>query len=234
MPRSDTLSRLFDRSVAVATDRQAWLQTRIGALDWAFDLASGTMTFTDPETGDQLVSPCQVLGTESEESNTWLWAWANDWSDLPLGLLTAARLMNTIGQEQQVPEFVTATMSLEHADGATMALIASAAYGGAGWYRAGYEGGALYVLLMAEELIEPPVPPMIRLGTGWAQTLAAVGEEITDQRDALRAYAVRLGLRPDDGTDTVRIRGAEGEASVMFDAEGRTTSIRVEAQPFGQ
>ncbi|MEZ4668394.1 MAG: hypothetical protein R3E39_10805 [Anaerolineae bacterium] len=48
----------------------------IGTDGWATNLDTGTITF-----GGNYQFPIQVLGTESEQAGTWLWA--NDESNVP-------------------------------------------------------------------------------------------------------------------------------------------------------
>ena len=58
-------------------ERQLHLSDIAGKGDWHFDLSTSTLSF------DNLYQwHAQLLGTESQASNTWLWAWANaDTSD---------------------------------------------------------------------------------------------------------------------------------------------------------
>jgi len=68
-----SLHRLFSVHAASVLERQLRLGTLIGDQhQWTFDMASGRLQFNE-----QHSFPVQLLGSESEESNTWLWAWAN-------------------------------------------------------------------------------------------------------------------------------------------------------------
>src|SRR5689334_8151902 len=114
------LEYLFVHSVAAAFDKQLYLADIIGDLDWHFDLASGRLAF-----GQHLHWQTQLLGTESEDTGTWLWAWANPTSDMPEPLLTMARRLRGIGAENHIVEFTEAQSSLDDIDGHTLALVAS-------------------------------------------------------------------------------------------------------------
>ena len=57
----------------VAFDRQLLLADLIGDRPWTYDLQSGTLTF-----GDRFAWHAEILGNESEEGGTLLWAWANE------------------------------------------------------------------------------------------------------------------------------------------------------------
>ena len=61
-----------------AFDRQLLFAELVADLPWAYDLQTGTLSF-----GDSYQWHAEILGTESEESGTWLWAWANEGSDIP-------------------------------------------------------------------------------------------------------------------------------------------------------
>ncbi|MCO4770084.1 MAG: hypothetical protein KDA24_08655 [Deltaproteobacteria bacterium] len=233
MAWSPPLRRMFDRSIGVALDRQSWLANRIGDATWGFDMATGLMRFDDPKTGAVITTACQVLGTESAETETWLWAWANEASGIPTSLIETARALGQVGSERGVPEFSAPSLDLADVDGHTLAVVASAAHAVAGYYRAPYDGGALYVLLSGPELVEEaPPPPMIRFVTGWARVNSAVPDQLSEPRVALAAYAQHLGLETTDLTaDIVEVRGRGGAARVHLDALGRTMQIEASAAP---
>jgi hypothetical protein len=70
-----------------ALGRQLLLADLVGDLDWAYDLPTGLLSC-----GDRYRWPAEVLGTESEETGTWLWAWANAAGNVPPEPQAAARL----------------------------------------------------------------------------------------------------------------------------------------------
>ncbi len=230
---SPGLRRLFDRAIGVALDRQSYLADRIGDWDWSVSLQDGEMTFTDPTSGEQLRTSIQILGTESELSDTWLWGWANEASGIPLPLLTIGRALGQVGSDRGIPEFSAPSLSRGDVDGHTLSCIASAAYPVAGYYRAPHDGGALYVLLTGPELVEPPpFSTLVRFSTGWPRVLSAKGEHITEPRTALAAYAKHLGLQVDEETPNhVVVSGPRGAARVTFDADDRTLEIQAQALP---
>lgn len=230
---SPGLRRLFDRAIGVALDRQSYLADRIGDWDWSVSLQDGEMTFTDPTSGEQVSTSIQILGTESELSDTWLWGWANEASGIPLPLLTIGRALGQVGSDRGVPEFSAPSLSREAVDGHTLACVASAAHPVAGYYRAPYDGGALYVLLTGPELVEPPpFSALVRLTTGWPRVLSVMADRISEPRAALKAYVKHLGLQVDEETsDSILISGPKGAARVRFDADDRTLEIQAHAAP---
>jgi hypothetical protein len=142
---------LFEHSAAVALEQQWALSKLIGDHDWWLDLDGGTITF-----GEQTFS-VQVLGSESDSSETWLWAWANTQLDIPTHLLTAVRSMYEYGIREGVPEFTTGQLDLKQVTGHQLALVASRLCHADCYYRGPYDGGAVFVLIEA---------PLLRTSTG--------------------------------------------------------------------
>ena len=67
------LSHLFSLYAASTLDKQRTLMDLIGEKHrWDFDMKSGEIAFNGKHK-----FPVQIIGTESHQSNTWLWAWAN-------------------------------------------------------------------------------------------------------------------------------------------------------------
>src|SRR5262245_46505624 len=112
-----TFADLFARHVGSATARQLALGDVLGERSWAVDVRGGTATF------DELTFPVQLLGTEAEGDNSWLWAWANEASSLPESILRSARQLRAIGHERG-PEFlVTPGFSLDDMSGHQVAMV---------------------------------------------------------------------------------------------------------------
>lgn len=71
-PPLDPISRLLMEHGLPALDKQLHLNDLVGEADWLVNQDAGTITF-----GGEKVCPAQVLGTQSDASGTWQWAWAN-------------------------------------------------------------------------------------------------------------------------------------------------------------
>src|SRR6266545_4298795 len=125
---------------ASALARQTAFADFLGERGWGVDIAAGTVTF-----GHDLRFQIQVLGTESEVDRTWLWAWANPQS-IPPGLLRAAEWLRDYGLRNQIQELSQASLSLDHADGHLLAMLAAGVTGRC-YYRGPYDGGALFFLV---------------------------------------------------------------------------------------
>lgn len=119
----------------------------LGDHDWQLDLEAGTIAFNRRHT-----FPIQVLGTESEISGTWLWAWANDISPIPSHLLQAANQLRTLGIQEHIPEFSNAELALDRTQGHQLAMVAIGVGQSSCYYRCAYDGGAAFVLIDAPDI----------------------------------------------------------------------------------
>ena len=90
----------------VAFKQQLHLGDLVGDLPWAFDVPTGTLSFGD------LHWHAQILGTESHQTNTWLWAWANTGSNLPPALIQASLQMKQSWRTAEHPRTDPAATSL--------------------------------------------------------------------------------------------------------------------------
>jgi len=97
------LSDLFDRHAAASWDKQQALAALVGKHSWQLDSENGVITFNE-----RLKFPVQILGTESDVSNSWLWAWANKVSPLPATLLASANELRALGEREGIAELTQA------------------------------------------------------------------------------------------------------------------------------
>ncbi len=75
--RTEQLWTLYEQYALETFAKQMHLMTLVGEADWQFDTDTGTLEFSN---GYRWKG--QLLGSESRESFTWLWAWANQASNL--------------------------------------------------------------------------------------------------------------------------------------------------------
>ena len=133
---------LFEEYGVLSFENQLHLADLVGKSKWRFDLRSGVLVF------DDFSVPVQILGTVSEYSQTWLWAWANAESNIPPPLLAASQRMRSFGEENSVVEFSEPEIDVAPFDkGHILAMIAAGLLGAAAYYRAPYEGGAAFLLI---------------------------------------------------------------------------------------
>ncbi|MEU8071636.1 MULTISPECIES: DUF6882 domain-containing protein [unclassified Micromonospora] len=218
-----TFDRLFAEHVGTGLARQLALADLLGERDWQLDVPDGTVTF-----GNDLRYRVQLLGTESHDDGTWLWAWANEASNLPPALLHLAGWLREYGHRQQVAELTEPTFPLRRADGHRLALLASGLTGRC-YYRGPYDGGAVFFHLDdAPPQITAPVRPE-RVPTVLAQVLQSFPVE---HRVTVEAFLHQQGWRLDRAPMSVTAQSQDGSVlRVDFDAMGRVSNMSGTVSP---
>lgn len=222
---SPSMQELFTKHAVSSFEKQLRLADVVGEESWGFDKASGTLRF-----GDSIEYRVQILGTESHGTETWLWAWANEASNIPPAHLAAANRLRAYGEEQGIAELTTAMVSLDTLDGHTAGMIASGVADGNAYYRCPYDKGAMFVLI-TDSLTDPPIEAdVIRTTRAIAETFSIF--EIANQRQATLAYLRQREIEVQDEGPTVR---AISEGATLFTAKfdelNRLTSIEATAGP---
>src|SRR5512143_1441503 len=98
MPSSKNFQAYLERYALLSLEKQDKLESLIGAHLHELDLDAGTIRF------DALQFPVQVVGTESYNTLTWLWAWADEQAELPANLIQSAVQLRSWGTEADIPE----------------------------------------------------------------------------------------------------------------------------------
>jgi hypothetical protein len=109
---SSALQSPSTRCIAFSLDLQLFFSDMIEDYDWQYDFESGLLAF-----GNQYRWQALLLGTESEASGTWLWAWANEASNIPAHLLVASLALKAYGEQHGIPELTTPQLPLDQIDG---------------------------------------------------------------------------------------------------------------------
>ena len=124
---------------------------RVAAEDIAeMDLDAGVLRFPDFQ------FPFQVLGTESDNSLSWLWAWADEQTEVPEELLRCSLQMKSWGEKEGIDACVVPSVDLHTADGIVFSLIASAVCEASCYYHDAYQGGGLFLLLFGDIIDRQP------------------------------------------------------------------------------
>lgn len=218
-----TFDRLFAEHVATGLARQLALGDLIGERGWQLDLTSGTVMF-----GDDLRYRVQLLGTESHDDGSWLWAWANEESNLPPAVLHLCGWLREYGHSQGVAEFTEPTFALGRADGHRLALLASGLTGRC-YYRGPYPGGAVFFHL-------DDAPPQITAPVRPERALSVLGQVIqsfpVDHRIAVESFLRQQSWRLDPAPTSVIAQHADGSTlRVDFDTLGRVSNMSGTVSP---
>lgn len=214
MPSFD---QLFAEHVATGLARQLALGDLIEDRGWQLDLGTGTVTF-----GDDLRYQIQLLGTESHGDGTWLWAWANEASNLPPALLRLCGWLRDHGRREGIAELTEPTFPLDRADGHRLALLASGLTGRC-YYRGPYPGGALFFHL-------DDAPPEITAPVLPERALSVLGQVIqtfpVDHRVAVESFLRQQSWRVEAAPAALLAQHASGSTlQVDFDTLGRVSNM---------
>lgn len=188
-PKQVTFTSLMTRYALASLDKQLHLQELFGKeRGWSFDLATSTLTFDE-------MPPyhIQLIGTESEQSKTWLWAWANTESNIPSLAMQSVQQLRAFGEKYAIKQFTAAEILVTDQDnGFNFCLIASGVLGADSFYRAAYDGGALYMLI--QEPAYPRTAENILMRVSRVVPLALDKLNLPDARAACYYYLTWYGL----------------------------------------
>jgi uncharacterized protein DUF6882 len=211
--------------VAASFDKQRHLAEFVGELNWHFDVTSGLLSF-----GEQCRWQVQILGTEADDSQTWLWAWANEESGIPTGLLGSALVLRMLGEAQGIPELAEPEVLLSEVNGHILAMIGSGVCRADAYYRCPYDGGAAFVLIKDENFPRCTEPPLAHIASVFPQAIASL--DIPDHKLALTGYLEYYGLAFEEvETQVVVKEESEPVLTASFDELNRLTKLEATIKP---
>jgi hypothetical protein len=207
----------FSRYVASAMTRQLALADLIEDREWAVDINAGTVTF-----GGDLRYPIQLLGTEAEGDQSWLWAWANTQSNIPPQLLKAGSWLRAYGQQHGIAELTEANLPLDHADGHLLSMV-SGGLTRQCYYRGPYQGGALFFLVEQVPDALATVAPQ-RVLTVLTQVLQM--SYPVNHRLMVESFFAELNYQVSTHAASITGHHPAGSLTVSFDGSGRVENIQ--------
>ena len=220
-----TFADLVDRYIGLSFRKQLALADFLGKHSFQVSLSKGTVDFGKGPGlfGKRRVYPIQVLGTEAEDSGTWLWAWANEASHIPAGLLEAVGRVRSYGEAKGVAELTTAQLPSREYPGHLLSLVASGIAGADAYYRGPYLGGAAFFLVGGTPLAQPVPTPQERI----ARVLMEVISNFDVQHRAMaRSYLKAEGFRLDEDGSVLSAAGPAGQSlRIEFDDQGRIANV---------
>jgi len=183
----NALTEYLEKYALISLEKQEKLARLIdGQMVVNVDFDAGRLHFSDgPE------FRFQVLGTESDNTLNWLWAWAEEQEDINADLLTSALQMKEWGAKAGIPECIVPSVDLEKADGHILSLIASEVCAASCYYQDSYDGGASFLLLFGGELERQPGFDVAGLSRQFSNLLALYD---LNHRNAFVSYLQAKGL----------------------------------------
>lgn len=140
---------LLERYCGIVLERQqSFYNEVIGNRDWNVDIDRESIRF-----GDDLEFKMQIIGTFSFSSETWLWSWANEASNLPPNLVQNALQLKQYGETHHISEFTEGSFDYSEEDLHKMGIIATGFCKADAYYLANYGQGVM-VLTITDERIK--------------------------------------------------------------------------------
>lgn len=195
---------LFIRHGAASYDKQIYLRAMYGKTGWGFDLNTGVLAFRRPHEAP-LQLAVEVLGTESEDTNTWLWSWAN--AGVPPTLTASAMQLKQLGEAQGIPEFTKAELDITAAvNPQRIGLVAAGVLRASCFFHAPYPRGALYLLIKDSKYKRSVTRPVRRVVRAFPLFLSR--HFVSDQRAAFLNYLQFYRLNVIEAGNRVLAAGA--------------------------
>ena len=214
--KSDYLS-LLSLSVGAAISRQKKMgELVIGASGWNVDVRNRRIKFGENE------FDCGIIGSESYQSSTWLWGWANTESGVPEICFAPSRRAKRALPE--CAEFSTGKFMLDEVHtGHNLSMITVAvSEKNACYYRCPYDGGALFVQIdgLPESVFAP-----ISLDNLAREFLEIIGSFYCDHKLTAAGFLHQNGYSFEDGGDF--LSASDGSRTLRFDFENTDELFRV-------
>jgi hypothetical protein len=208
----------------LSLEKQEKLAHLLGEYSMELDFESGIIRFTDG-----LEFPFQVLGTESDNSLTWLWAWAGEQTEVPDDLMRSSLQMRAWGEQEGIPECTRPSVDLNKADGHFFSLIASEVCGASCYYQDAYEGGGLFLLLFGHAIDQQPDFTVAGLTRQFSSLLSLYD---FNHRNAFRSYFSMKKLSFTEHASFIVTELESGEdVRANFDSAGKLISINGKNMP---
>ncbi|ERJ57474.1 DUF6882 domain-containing protein [Sphingobacterium paucimobilis] len=209
---------LLEQYGGIALEKQLDFGELIGDNNWNVDMTAGTISF-----GDSLSFPLQVLGTFSHSSETWLWAWANQQSDLPDSIQQNALQLKKYGDDNDFgllrnPRFDFSTNELH-----ILGIIATGLCHADAYYIADYGQGAMLLTITDSRIKQVRHDIHDRVRVVFPQLISQF--EI-DHQNALRSYLRTKGYTIEETKTTLTATKDSDIIRAEFDDLSRLTNLQ--------
>ncbi len=174
----------------------------------------------------------QILGTESHETNTWLWAWANAASNLSPLLIHASLEMKRFGEEQAIPELTQPKLALSaDNNGHVLSMIASGICNADAYYHGPYDGGAVFLLIKDDNFPRSTEYLLAHLPHAFPTKQSRLSQSLTIG-SALTSYLDQCGiLYRSEGNAVIVEEAGETVLTATFDNLKRLAKLTAAMSP---
>ncbi len=218
------INEYFEQYALISCEKQEKFDRLVGEHFAEFDLDAGVLKIDN-----ELAFPFQVLGTQSDNTLTWLWAWSEEHEEVQRDHLTAAGKLKEWGSEKGIDEFSLPEVDIERADGTMISLIAAEVCKASCYYRDVYEGGAVFVLLSGAVIDRQPEFEL----SGFMRSFTElVSRYDFNHRNAVLSYLrIKMLSFIEDGERITGKLGSGEELRMEFSSSGSVRSINGESVP---
>jgi len=178
---------LLERYVALGFEKQVDFSELINGKSWDADLTRGTINF-----GYDLEFPLQIIGSFSYSVNTWLWAWANNQSNLPEDLLKDVKQLKAYGVKHKIDQLRNSEYSFKQEDLHRLGLIAVGMFDADGYYFADYGSGIMLMTVKSNEIKKHRKDFHYRIFTTFPQVISNFN---VDHKNTLISYLKAKGYQ---------------------------------------
>ena len=213
-----TVTSYLEKYALVSLEKQEKLTRLIGEHAVETDTDTGMLRFPGI-----IEVPIQVLGTESDNTLTWLWAWADEQAEMPADLLKSSSKLKEWGMHEGIHEFIVPSVDINNVDGHVLSLIASEVCKASCYYKDPYDGGALFLLLFSDLINRQPSFDVAGLSRQFSHLVSFYQ---INHRNALLSYLHLKGLHFIEHGAVMSWELESGEnVRAEFDRAGRLNSI---------
>lgn len=218
MSMSLTLQDAFDTHAVSAWAKQMHLNELVGEADWELDIDAGQVAFSNGRRWS-----IQILGSESHQSDTWLWAWANTKSGLPDSLLQMAQQVRAFGEQHDIDELIQPDMPLDWGDSHLLGTIAAGLCEADAYYRCPHSAGAVCVLIRDDTFPRPAASPLAQLPELFFEAINNL--DIRNHRLALTSFLSQHHAPLTETANTIETVLPNGPLKATLDRQGRVREM---------
>lgn len=211
---------LLEEHAGAAFERQYSLSEVVGSNNWQIDMGTGLISF-----GDNLNFPMQILGSYAFDSGTWLWAWANEASNIPNELLTEANALKQLGEEYNIEFLTMPEYKMEATDVHSLGIIASGKFGSSAYYAGNYGSGILLVTVKSPQIDNIEYNEQARILTVIPELVSIF---TVNHKRTIENYLLAKGYIITEKENCISANKGNNTITTEFDEKGRLAKINGE------
>jgi hypothetical protein len=213
------LTEYLEHFALYSLEKQDKLALLLGNFTHQIDIDARTIKFNE-----SLDISFQVLGTESDNTLIWLWAWADEQpEDIPDELRKASRELRDWGLRKGVQEFTLPSLDLHKTEGHALSMIACELCNASCYFRDVYEGGSVFLLLFDKRIDMQPSFDLLRISHRFLELISRY--ELNHRKTLLAYFRLKSLPFTDTGHTVAGELDSREQLSAEFDDTGRLVHL---------